>query len=132
MLNFIKLLFILTGVTCKRPTAPAHGHVGGNEVWPARYNAVAIYSCDSGFALIGQDQRHCRNDGRWSGRAPMCKRKEKIVRIVLVIIIHFMLPYKLENVIYQILQRLRLLGTSSTMWLKYYKCILLIITTPVL
>ena len=40
-----------------------------------RFRAVAMYSCDPGFELKGPVKRECLYDGRWSGSAPVCRRK---------------------------------------------------------
>ena len=38
--------------------------------------ATASYSCNKGFVLVGDVSRRCGCDGRWSGSAPICKRKQ--------------------------------------------------------
>ena len=41
----------------------------------------ATYTCDSGFNLVGAATRKCLLNGKWSGRAPVCKRKYIAIKI---------------------------------------------------
>ena len=34
--------------------------------------SVAQYSCESGYALVGGDNRTCEANGMWSGEEPLC------------------------------------------------------------
>ena len=36
-------------------------------------NSVANYSCNQGFFLVGDGQRICQADGKWSGVEPECQ-----------------------------------------------------------
>ena len=37
-------------------------------------NETAIYDCDKGYRLVGNDtSRICGADGEWSGEAPICQ-----------------------------------------------------------
>lgn len=36
------------------------------------YDSVAIYSCTTGYTLIGASQRTCLESGDWSGSEPTC------------------------------------------------------------
>ncbi|KAG8504405.1 C4b-binding protein alpha chain [Galemys pyrenaicus] len=57
--------------TCHFPPAIAHGR---HELQPYtlfREESV-IYSCDSGYQLVGEKTLHCR-DSRWSSEAPKCR-----------------------------------------------------------
>lgn len=40
--------------------------------------AVAIYTCELGYELIGDSLRVCGNNARWLGRSPMCSGKENV------------------------------------------------------
>ena len=42
--------------------------VRGNTV-----GAIATYTCNPGFELIGQEERVCQSDGSYSGQAPICR-----------------------------------------------------------
>ena len=48
---------------------------GGFEVVPAEggFGSIVQYTCDPGYMLIGQSQRHCQGDRKWSGYAPTCE-----------------------------------------------------------
>ncbi len=37
-------------------------------------NSMAMYTCSSGYKLVGNILRQCRN-GTWSGAEPQCKSK---------------------------------------------------------
>lgn len=39
----------------------------------------AIYTCDSGFKLVGNRKRFCQKNGYWTGRDPICKRKNVLM-----------------------------------------------------
>lgn len=49
--------------------APAHGSVDRTT---GMAGDVATYSCDVGYALVGDSTRTCGDDGSWSGTAPTC------------------------------------------------------------
>ncbi len=57
---------------CPTLVAPANGNVsqGANE-----YGDTAVYSCNTGFTLIGVRIRTCLDGGQWSGNAPVCEGK---------------------------------------------------------
>ena len=35
----------------------------------------AVYACDFGYVLVGDEKRYCQDDGTWSGQEPICVRK---------------------------------------------------------
>ena len=35
----------------------------------------AVYTCEFGYILVGEEKRYCQADGTWSGREPECVRK---------------------------------------------------------
>ncbi|XP_003387839.1 PREDICTED: sushi, von Willebrand factor type A, EGF and pentraxin domain-containing protein 1-like isoform X2 [Amphimedon queenslandica] len=55
---------------CQNLPKPQNGNV---EVTSTRIGAVATYSCNDGFALVGNKNRVCRPHGQWSGVAPSCQ-----------------------------------------------------------
>ena len=38
-------------------------------------DSIATYTCNSGYALLGNATRMCRNDGVWDCQPPVCQRK---------------------------------------------------------
>ena len=68
-------------ITCQPLTQPSNGAVtistGTHEVTLGR-GAIATYSCNTGFGLIGQATRTCvvtngGTTGTWSGHQPTCQ-----------------------------------------------------------
>ncbi len=56
-------------VNCGQLVHPTNGQVNfANTI----YNAVATYTCSTGFSLSGSSIRMCQTDGSWSGAAPTC------------------------------------------------------------
>ena len=79
MLEFLPLYFIAieVTVTCPSPVAPDNGEVSfdGTEI-----GSTAIYTCDSGFELVGEASAICTetgdgNSGSFQPDAPTCQRK---------------------------------------------------------
>ena len=62
----------LVGITCQKLDAPDYGSVSASD---STYGSKATYVCDHGYEMYGQDYRTCEYNGKWSGRAPTCKRK---------------------------------------------------------
>lgn len=61
---------------CQRPGDIGQGSVTVND---QQYNAgaVATYSCNDGYQLMGNSQRTCGENGDWSGSQPRCESKLK-------------------------------------------------------
>ena len=53
------------------PHAPSNGQVNVDE--GLTVGSKAMYSCDSGFDLIGSQLRECLIIEKWSDREPYCK-----------------------------------------------------------
>ena len=51
---------------------PRYGDVNVPET---TFQAVATYSCISGYSLVGDSIRTCQANGSWSGQIPQCSRK---------------------------------------------------------
>ncbi len=75
------MFFSITAITCSPLSNLTNGSVsysnvpGENNSYP--FNAMAIYSCNSGFALVGNKTRNCSGDGStttgdFDGLAPTC------------------------------------------------------------
>jgi beta-2-glycoprotein 1 len=65
------------GLSCVRVTQMCHkignfpnGHVTYSP--DNFFGSKLIYSCNSGFTLIGDKVRTCEGDGWWSGQSPTC------------------------------------------------------------
>ncbi|KAH3729507.1 hypothetical protein DPMN_055479 [Dreissena polymorpha] len=59
---------------CGPLSKPDNGDVVLNA--GTKYEAVANYSCNDGFQLVGDTSRICRHTGTWSGVQPTCAKKE--------------------------------------------------------
>ena len=47
-----------------------------NFRFPGRYYGDrAIYTCDSGHQIVGNEERVCQETGLWSNGEPYCKKK---------------------------------------------------------
>ena len=62
-------MFVLTTTVCDDLSAPSNGAVTVNG---HRTNDTAVYSCDDGFELVGDDVRTCLSNSDWSGETPVC------------------------------------------------------------
>ncbi|XP_059805939.1 sushi, von Willebrand factor type A, EGF and pentraxin domain-containing protein 1-like isoform X2 [Hypanus sabinus] len=57
-------------IECDHPPTISNGRVTEEEEWT--YGAEAIYSCDKGYTLTGQETIHCTDTGAWSYPLPVC------------------------------------------------------------
>ena len=64
--------FPLQDVDCGMPEQINNGMVTFNSTVYASY---ATYTCDSGYVLVGLEERVCEADGSWSNAAPACERR---------------------------------------------------------
>lgn len=64
-------MYHITGVDCGVLNAPVNGQI---SLTGTTVGNQALYKCDRGFVLIGNDLRICQNNGEWSGVAPVCQR----------------------------------------------------------
>ena len=66
-------------VTCADLPAPTNGQVTYSTTSPYGFGTLAIYSCDTGYGLVGVDQTSmCNGDssstaGMWIGTPPTCE-----------------------------------------------------------
>ena len=61
----------LTVVDCDTLTDPANGQV--SHTAGTTFGQTAAYSCDTGYNLVGDNNRTCQATGRWSGYTPTCQ-----------------------------------------------------------
>ena len=69
--NLHNIFLILTAVDCGNLTDPVNGsvdHTAGTTL-----NHTAIYSCNTGYNLVGDSTHTCQRTGNWSGSAPTCQ-----------------------------------------------------------
>uniref|UniRef100_H2Z7B4 Sushi domain-containing protein n=1 Tax=Ciona savignyi TaxID=51511 RepID=H2Z7B4_CIOSA len=62
-----------TGISCNRPGLPHRGSLddGGKTTWVV--GDIVTYSCDGGYALLGQRRARCMDTGQWSSQPPTCR-----------------------------------------------------------
>lgn len=60
-------------VSCGKPDSIDHGSVKGRDY---TLNNVIRYVCDIGYALLGSEERVCRETGKWQNDSPSCSRVE--------------------------------------------------------
>ena len=58
------------GTSCSKLSNPSNGNV---NVPSRRIGSTAVYSCITGYNLVGDESRVCRSGGSWSGSAPTCE-----------------------------------------------------------
>ncbi len=46
--------------------------------------SAAVYACDLGFQLVGENRRTCQSDGEWSLTEPFCRKSEHSLIILSV------------------------------------------------
>ena len=57
-------------VNCGSPSTPSNGDVDTSS--GTDYNDVAIFSCDTGYTMLGSSTTTCQADGSWSNATPIC------------------------------------------------------------
>ena len=70
-IGFSDAFLSLTAVDYGDLTDPANGqvdHTAGTSL-----GQTGIYSCNTGYNLVGDDTRTCQATGNWSGSAPTCQ-----------------------------------------------------------
>ena len=58
-------------IRCGGLNSPSNGQV---TIIDDTAGGTAVYTCNSGYTLVGRDTRTCQEDGSWSGIAPICRR----------------------------------------------------------
>ena len=58
-------------ISCGGLSNPSNGQVTIISETPG---GTAVYTCNSGYTLVGRDTRTCQDDGSWSGIPPVCRR----------------------------------------------------------
>ena len=65
-------VLLSTVVDCGNLTNPANGQV--SHTAGTTFGQTAIYSCNTGYNLVGDSTRTCQATGEWSGSVPTCER----------------------------------------------------------
>ena len=85
---YVSLLSLYT-VLCSNLPALTNGvisysttAISGSRPWPV--DTVATHTCDSGFALSGNEQRTCQSSGEWNGSAPTCVGKVYPIYLIFI------------------------------------------------
>ena len=60
----------ITAVDCGNLMSLENGNVLVGMTTPG---AVAVYTCDTSYELVGNPFRQCHENGTWSGEAPTCE-----------------------------------------------------------
>ena len=63
---------ICLAVDCGSVDPPSNGDINAPET---TFQAVATYSCISGYSLVGDSIQTCQANGSWSGQIPQCNRE---------------------------------------------------------
>ena len=63
-------------IDCGGLTDPEGGQVmiSSGTVAATGLNAIASYTCDVGYELVGNAMRTCEANGEWNGTEPVCTR----------------------------------------------------------
>ena len=69
--NLLDVFLLLTVVDCGNLTDPANGQVDHSA--GTTNGQTAVYSCNTGYNLVGESSRTCQAEGDWSGSAPTCQ-----------------------------------------------------------
>ena len=88
LLCILECNFFLLTVDCGTLNDPDNGQV--THTTGTTYEKRAIYSCNTGYTLVGDSTRTCQATGTWSGSEPTCQG------MLLLIFSH---PVKLYNIL---------------------------------
>ena len=88
MINSVIKMFVCLGLSsCGFPGAPAHSTVQFTEPGASQTvstGAIAEYTCDRGFELLGPARRVCGENGTWSPQGiPFCGKLSIFMNLVI-------------------------------------------------
>lgn len=72
-------MILFTEYTCTELPSPANGTISYDAGSPGARPAnltTALYNCDPGYNLLGNNTRSCQVNETWSGDTPTCESKE--------------------------------------------------------
>ena len=70
LLSHVIVLLYSTAVDCGTLNDTTNGQV--SHFNGTTFGQTASYSCDTGYNLVGDNNRTCQADGMWSGNEPTC------------------------------------------------------------
>ena len=56
-------------IVCPGPIKPEYGYFDGKDF---TFDKSITFGCDSGYSLVGNRERRCTKDRKWSGEQPVC------------------------------------------------------------
>ena len=59
-------------INCSSLPAPTNGFI---DITDTGFKDMVVYSCQTGYNLIGNNYRICQANATWSGQAPICQSK---------------------------------------------------------
>lgn len=68
--DWSSLTFKCVPLDCGKPPTFNHGTITGDIY---KYNYRISYQCSTGYVIVGEQDRRCGEDGKWSGSDPMCQ-----------------------------------------------------------
>lgn len=71
------IIFVISVITCGDLGTPPNGNKIGTLTV---YGATAIFSCNTGYTLVGSRVRECMSNGLWSGTQVQCLGKISITK----------------------------------------------------
>ena len=92
--NNINLLTHIFAGVCYVLQDPANGNITVTK--PLASQAIAIYTCDSGYQLSGYHARTCMSNRMWSGEEPTCLRMKNTFVVCIHIYTSRFTMYKLN------------------------------------
>ena len=81
----ITLLFQCHAGVCPILDQPSNGSL---VVSTYMVNGSALYSCNSGYQLVGSPTSNCLSTGNWSSSPPTCDRKYYIISVDYMFALH--------------------------------------------
>lgn len=69
LMNWIVMLCLISVISCGDLGTPPNGNKIGTLTV---YGATAIFSCNTGYTLVGSRVRECMSNGLWSGSQVQC------------------------------------------------------------
>ena len=82
VLTLVYSVFVIIAILCQELSPIFNGDIEYNGdvdgVAPFNFSTTAMYTCDEGYALVGDSERNCTGsgvNGTWDGFTPTCECK---------------------------------------------------------